>query len=176
VARVLLVRHCESLGPAPDAGLTPRGRAQAERLAERLVAHPIDHIVSSPYLRARLSVAPLASRTGLGVHVDGRLAERRISSEPVHNGRDVVERSFRDADHRLPGGESGAEALARGLAAVLSGGHRLPVVASHGQLFALVLHSVDPGFGYAGWQSLRNPDVLLLEVDAGRSVFSRIAE
>jgi 2,3-bisphosphoglycerate-dependent phosphoglycerate mutase len=179
MAQALLVRHCESLSPAPDAGLTPRGHTQAELLAERLAAHPIDHIVSSPYLRARLTVAPLSSRAGLCVHIDERLAERRLSSEPVHNWRELVQRSFSDADHRLPGGESGAETLSRGLAAisaVLSVGYRLPVVVSHGQLLSLVLHSINPEFGYEGWQSLQIPDVLLLEVNGERSAFSRIAE
>jgi 2,3-bisphosphoglycerate-dependent phosphoglycerate mutase len=179
VAQALLVRHCESLGPAPDAALTPQGHAQAAALAERLVVHPIDYIVSSPYLRARATIAPLAARAGLPVNIDERLAERRMSSEPVSHWREAVQRSFVDPDHRLPGGESGAEALSRGLgaiSAVLSAGHRLPVVVSHGQLLSLVLHSIDPAFGYAGWQSLENPDVFLLEVDGARSAFSRLRE
>jgi 2,3-bisphosphoglycerate-dependent phosphoglycerate mutase len=177
LGRALLVRHCESQGPAPDAPLTARGDGQAEALAERLLAEPIDHVVSSPYLRARATIAPFAARTGLRVHIDERLAERRLSREPVADWREAVRRSFVDPDHRLPGGESAAEARSRGLAAlsaVLSAGHRLPVVVSHGQLLSLVLHSLDPSFGYKGWQSLENPDVFLLEVDGARAVFSRL--
>jgi hypothetical protein len=30
-------------------------------------------------------------------------------------------------------------------------------------LLSLVLHSLDPGFGFAGWESMRNPEVFLLE-------------
>jgi 2,3-bisphosphoglycerate-dependent phosphoglycerate mutase len=159
--------------------LTPRGHAQAAALAEQLAVHPIDYIVSSPYLRARATIAPLAARAGLRVHIDERLAERRLSPEPVSDWREAVQRSFVDPDHRLPGGESGTEALSRGLAAisaVFSAGHRLPVVVSHGQLLSLVLHSIDPAFGYSGWQSLENPDVFLLEVDGARSAFSRLRE
>ena len=176
--RALLIRHCESTGPAPDAPLTPQGRIQAVALAGRLAMHPIDHIVSSPYRRAHDTIAPFASRAGLPVHVDAQLVERRMSPGPIPNWREVVERSFVDPDHRVSGGESGAETLARGLAAIsaiVSAGHRLPVVVSHGQLLSLVLHSIDPEFGYRGWQSLENPEVFLLEVDGEQRAFSRLA-
>ncbi len=164
--RVALVRHCESSGQAPEAPLTEIGRAQARELVRRLEPLEIDHVVSSPYARARATIEPFAARRGLVVHVDARLAERSLSPEPIEGWRDVVRRSFEDLESRAPGGESGRETLARGWAAiesVLGGGHRLPVVVSHGQLLSLVLHSIDPSFGYAGWESLRNPDLLLLE-------------
>ncbi len=68
--------------------------------------------------------------------------------------------------------------MRRGWAAiesVLQGGHRLPVVVSHGQLLSLVLHSIDRGFGFAGWQSLRNPDVHRFErKDDGNFEFIRL--
>jgi 2,3-bisphosphoglycerate-dependent phosphoglycerate mutase len=179
VPRALLVRHCESTAPAPEAPLTARGEAQAVALAERLSAHPIDQIVSSPYLRARSTVAPFAKRSGLAVRIEERLAERRLSPVllPLPELREAVRRSFGDPDYRLPGGESGAEVLARGSAAIreiLGAGHRLPVLASHGQLLSLFLHSVDAGFGYSDWESLAFPEVFLLETRAGGLVFSRI--
>jgi 2,3-bisphosphoglycerate-dependent phosphoglycerate mutase len=177
VPRALLVRHCESTGPAPDAPLSARGEAQAVALAERLCAHPIDHIVSSPYARARGTIVPFAERTGLPVCLEPRLAERRLASELHAPGwREAVRRSFEDPHFRLPGGESGAEALARGSAAireVLAAGHRLPVLVSHGQLLSLFLHSVDARFGYADWEALAMPDVFLLEERAGKLVFGR---
>lgn len=36
------------------------------------------------------------------------------------------------------------------------------------------MHSIDPGFGFAGWLSLRNPDVYVLRKDAGGLSFARI--
>jgi 2,3-bisphosphoglycerate-dependent phosphoglycerate mutase len=174
----LLVRHCESKGPAPDATLSARGEAQAVALAERLSGHPVDHIVSSPYARARGTIAPFAERTGLEVRLEPRLAERRLAAELHAPGwREAVRRSFDDPQHRLPGGESGAEVLARGSAAireVLAEGHRLPVLVSHGQLLSLFLHSVDADFGYADWEALAMPDVFLLEERAGKLVFQRL--
>ena len=77
----------------------------------------------------------------------------------------IVRDSFDDYDLRAPGGESAREVLHRawaGLEEVLEGGHALPLVVTHGNLMALVLHSLDPAFGYEEWKSLTNPDVYLL--------------
>jgi 2,3-bisphosphoglycerate-dependent phosphoglycerate mutase len=158
---LLLVRHCASSGQEPGAPLTDEGLRQAERLADALAAEPVDHVVSSPYRRALDTVAPLAARRGLTIAIDPRLAERRMSAEPIAHWRDMVRRSFDEPELRAPGGESARETLDRGraaLAAVLASGRRLPVVVSHGQLLALLLNELQPGFGYAGWASLRNPD------------------
>ena len=71
---IFLIRHGETVGNAtrvvqqPDAALSPRGVAQAERLARRLAREGIARIVSSDFARARataesvraLCPAPLA--------------------------------------------------------------------------------------------------------------------
>lgn len=176
---LLLIRHCQSAGQAPDAPLTDVGRAQAEALATHLLSHPIDRIVSSPYLRARETIAPFAGRTRRAVDFDERLAERRLSPVPIENWREVARASFDDLDLRAPGGESGRETLARGWAAieaVLARGDQLPALVTHGQLMSLVLHSIDPGFGYVGWEALSNPDVYLVESGAAGYRFKRVWE
>jgi len=170
-SRLLLVRHCESSGQAPEAPLTDAGHAAAHALAERLLEQPIDRVVSSAYRRACQTLAPFASRRGLELELDERLVERRLSPAPIEHWRQVVERSFVDPDYRVPGGESGRETVERGwkaLDAILDGGHTLPVVASHGQLISLVLQRIDPSFGFAGWQALGNPDVFVIERASGR--------
>jgi 2,3-bisphosphoglycerate-dependent phosphoglycerate mutase len=173
---VALVRHCESSGQAPEAPLTAAGQAQALMLAQRLAALGVDYIVSSPYARARATIQPFASQAGLSVDVDDRLAERRLAAQPIDGWREVVRRSFEDLDACLPGGESGRETLARGWAAidaVVALDHRLPIVVSHGQLLSLVLHSIDPSFGYAGWERLANPDLFILEQRGSTFTFKR---
>ena len=177
--RVLLVRHCESTAQHPDAPLTSAGLAQADQLAARLAALAPDHVVSSPYLRARQSIAPLAQALGLPVAVDERLRERRLGEAPLDDWRAAVRASFEDLDRVLPGGESSRAAQQRGRAAlddILAGGHRLPVLATHGNLLALLLTAIDGRFGYAGWESLRNPDVMLLSVEAGAWSYRRLAD
>jgi 2,3-bisphosphoglycerate-dependent phosphoglycerate mutase len=178
MARVLLIRHCESHGPAPEAPLTDAGHAAARALADFLAAHPVERVVSSPYRRARQTIEPFAARAGLEVELDARWRERQLSPEALPSFRDEVRRTFGDLDHRVPGGESGREALARGREAcdaLLAAPESLVAVASHGQLISLLLHSIDGRFGYDGWQSLANPDVLLVSADgAGALGFTRI--
>ena len=182
--RLLLVRHCSSSGPRPDDPLSEAGLSEAEALADFLSGRGIDAAVSSAYRRARQSIEPFAARAGLTARVDPRLNERTLSSGPGGawrsevNWREVVRDSFDDPDLRAPGGETPREVLLRAWPALnelLDGGYRLPVAATHGQLMALVLSSLDPGFGFSGWESLSNPDVYLLqEAGGGRMTFERL--
>lgn len=60
----------------PDNPLSPRGLAQAERLARRLQHEGLAAILSSDYARAAETAARLAGATGLPVHHDPLLRER----------------------------------------------------------------------------------------------------
>ncbi len=174
----LLVRHCEATGQRPNAPLTETGYQQAPKLADFLSDYPIDHITTSEYLRARQSIEPFARITDLPVHTDASLSERILSSEPIKNWQDVVRDSFDDHDLRAPGGESTSEVLARAWGAlneILDADHTLPLVVTHGNLMALVLHSLDHTFGFEEWKSLSNPDVyVLIDNGTGRIEFRRI--
>ena len=90
----------------------------------------------------------------------------------------MVRNSFDDHDLRAPGGESAREVLARAWAAldeISDAGHAMPLVVTHGNLLALVLHSLDDTFGFEGWKSLSNPDVIVLEgVGVGTNEVERI--
>jgi probable phosphomutase (TIGR03848 family) len=78
---LLLVRHGQTPttgtvlpGRAPGLHLSDRGRAQAERVADRLSDLPVDALYSSPLERACETAEPTAARTGLAVsHDDGLL-------------------------------------------------------------------------------------------------------
>ena len=79
---ILLVRHGQTPttgmvlpGRAPGLHLSDRGRAQAERVAERLAALPVDVIYSSPLERTRETAEPTAARAGLEVHENAGLIE-----------------------------------------------------------------------------------------------------
>lgn len=77
--RVLLVRHGESEGNAAgivqgrvDFGLSPLGRVQAERTAERLARMKITAVVTSPLRRAADTASIIAGALNLGVeHAPG---------------------------------------------------------------------------------------------------------
>jgi len=118
-------------------------------------------IVSSPFLRAVQSVEPLASRLGLHVEIEPRLAERSLAGESrPADWLALLRRSFGEPDLRVEGGETTREALARAAAALADArvhSAERTVLASHGNLSALIL-----GIGYEGWRALTNPDVFEL--------------
>ena len=76
-----LVRHAKAGsrhdydGADRDRPLTKAGRAQAEQLAQRLAGEPISRLLSSPYLRCRQTIEPLAGLAGLAVEDCDALVE-----------------------------------------------------------------------------------------------------
>jgi 2,3-bisphosphoglycerate-dependent phosphoglycerate mutase len=174
--RVFLVRHCAAAGQAPDAPLTAEGRAQALALAGVLAGRGIDRIISSPFLRARQSIEPLAQRLGLTLRIDDRLAERALGDPGPLPWRDAVRLTFDDFDRCFPGGESSRDATGRAVAALddaLASGALCPVLVTHGNLLSLLLRYVDGGLGYAEWERLRTPDVFEATLGNGDVRLSR---
>jgi 2,3-bisphosphoglycerate-dependent phosphoglycerate mutase len=174
---IFLVRHCQATGQDPDAPLTLEGHAQAERLAELLADAGIRRIVSSPFARARDSIQPLASRLGVALETDARLAERVVCGEPRPDWRDRLRDSFDDLDICLPGGESSRAAGERGVAAVqdaIRSGSLPVVLVTHGNLLTLILRRFDRRFGFREWERLTNPDVFRLSLGDGRAAVERI--
>ena len=87
---VHLLRHGEVYNPqgilygrAPGFSLSDRGRARAQRVADRVGDRDITHIVSSPLERAQQTAAPLAAVRGIVPVID----ERVIESTNIFEGR-----------------------------------------------------------------------------------------
>ena len=79
---VHLLRHGEVHNPdgilygrSTGFHLSERGRAMADRVADRIGNRDIVHIVSSPLERAQETAAPLAAARGLSVELDERVVE-----------------------------------------------------------------------------------------------------
>ena len=176
---LLLIRHCASTGQAPEAALSEDGERQAFDLAHRLAGLGVDAAFSSPFERARATIRPLAIKLKLSVAIDDRLRERLLSPEPRADWLDHVRRSFAEPSYALPGGESLAEAQARGLAALADAaatGARLPALVSHGNLIGAILQSIDPAFGFEDWRTMGNPDVFQVTTRGGAPVaYERLA-
>jgi probable phosphoglycerate mutase len=81
---IVIVRHGETDGNAarvlqrPDVPLNQRGMRQAEQVAERLAASGLVHILCSDLLRAQMTAAPLAARSGITVEENPLLQERNF--------------------------------------------------------------------------------------------------
>ena len=81
---IFLIRHGETVGNAarivqrPDSPLSPRGVAQAERLARRLAPERIAQIVSSDLARALGTAERLQRLTGATLAIEPLLQERNF--------------------------------------------------------------------------------------------------
>jgi probable phosphoglycerate mutase len=81
---IYLIRHGETPGNAarivqrPEIPLSPRGQAQAERLARRLAGAGITAILSSDLARAAMTAAHLARATGVPIVFEPLLHERNF--------------------------------------------------------------------------------------------------
>jgi 8-oxo-dGTP diphosphatase len=78
---LFLVRHCAAgsrshwEGDDRERPLSKKGRRQAAALTNLLAPRGIERILTSPYVRCRQSVQPLAEATGLDIEEDETLAE-----------------------------------------------------------------------------------------------------
>ena len=126
VTTVFLVRHALHdlvgrvlAGRMPDVPLSPAGRLQAERLAERFAAEPLRRVISSPIQRARETAAILAGRHACAVEIDESLTEIDCGRWTGAAFADLAEDPAWQAWNQerstaaIPGGETMAEVEAR---------------------------------------------------------------
>jgi alpha-ribazole phosphatase len=125
--RLILVRHAEPATEVRgrvygrlDVELSPAGEAHASELAETLSSQSISAVYSSPLRRSIATAAPPATRLGLELRLDDRLAEidfGELEGLPVEEVRERHPELYRwmraPASVRFPGGESVAELRAR---------------------------------------------------------------
>ncbi|MEN9213816.1 MAG: histidine phosphatase family protein [Gloeomargarita sp. DG02_4_bins_56] len=80
-----------------DPDLSPQGHEQAQKLGEFFAAHPLDHIFTSPFLRAISTAWPVAQRQNLAIKLEAGLGEfLNIETFPtpprLHDRRDLYRR------------------------------------------------------------------------------------
>ncbi len=122
---LLWVRHAEPERVAPGTGvpanpaLTPRGREQAQRLADWLACESIDAVVTSPQRRAQETAAPIAAAHSLTARVVDGLVEYDVQADhyiPMEELRANNDERLRDmiaGNWEAFGGESVADFRAR---------------------------------------------------------------
>lgn len=179
---VYWVRHCKATGQPPECPLTDLGWEQAKDLAGFLADRGIVRIVSSPFVRARESVVPLARQLDVEIEIDARFGERVVGDMGIDwetdSERAVAEfgRTFEDLDLRFSEGETSREAMDRAIAGLadVAQGETPAMIASHGNLTTLMWMHFDASVGFDQWQALTNPDVLLLTFDGDVPTVARI--
>ncbi|MGW7382984.1 histidine phosphatase family protein [Streptomyces sp. NPDC054794] len=183
--RLLLVRHGETLAnvdyvldtAVPGTGLTPLGERQAAALPAALADEDIEAVYASTLIRTQLTAAPLAAARGLDVLVrDGirELSAGDLEMAPgdSEQGRLYMRTAFAwavgDTALRMPGGETGTQALGRYdavIAEAADSGAGTVAMVSHGAAIrmwtAARADNVDVPFAAA--HPLRNTGVVVLE-------------
>jgi 2,3-bisphosphoglycerate-dependent phosphoglycerate mutase len=175
---VLLIRHAEPVAPGTSEfdeytrPLTEKGRRDSRRLSEIHASTRIDAAYSSPYIRARQTIEPIARARGLTIETIDDLRERLLSTAELPDWKAHLKCSWEDFDYAPPGGESGRDAQARivrvldTIATRHSAG--TVILASHGNLIALALHAFMPSVDYAFWESIPMPAVFTMVRDGDR--------
>lgn len=165
---IYLVRHGESPyneGNERTRGLTPKGKADIEKVTKILIGEGIDMIISSPYTRAILSVEGLAKLLNKEVQIFEDLRERHFAADHIENAELMsgIRESFNDPDYTLLDGESNAECQKRAIAVLkpILNEHRGKKIAigTHGLVMTLMMNHFDPAYGLDFLNQLKKPDI-----------------
>jgi 2,3-bisphosphoglycerate-dependent phosphoglycerate mutase len=169
---LLLIRHAEPVAPGTSGfdeftrPLSAKGIRDAQQLSNVHASTRIDAAYSSPYLRARQTIEPIAQARGLAIETLDDLRERLLSPVDLPDWRAHLKRSWKDFGYAPPGGESSRDAQTRvvRILGTIASRHSTGTVilASHGNLIALALHAVMPNVDYAFWESIPMPAVFTL--------------
>jgi 2,3-bisphosphoglycerate-dependent phosphoglycerate mutase len=147
--------------------LSVQGFVDAIRLADFMEGYPIDAIFTSPYTRARQTVEPLTERLGLALSTEPDLRERDLGDGPFEDFLQAVAAVWQDPTFVHPGGESNLAAQQRGVAVVERLKNVYPgdqiVLATHGNLMALILQYYQPSVDFEFWRALSMPDIYALD-------------
>jgi 2,3-bisphosphoglycerate-dependent phosphoglycerate mutase len=154
--------------------LTAKGFRDATKLRDTLSSTRIDAAYSSPYLRARQTIEPIAQARGLIIETIEDLRERLLSPSDLPEWRAHLKRSWEDFDYAPPGGETSRAAQARVVRVLdtIASRHTAGTVilASHGNLIALALHAFNSNVNYAFWESMPMPAVFTLIQEEGAGI------
>ncbi|EEK70858.1 MULTISPECIES: histidine phosphatase family protein [Bacillus] len=178
--KIIVIRHCSATGQKRDAELTFAGKDQANTLAAFLLENQlqIDHIISSPFVRAIDSIRPYAIQANLSIEEDERLAERILSNVPMDDWMQKLESTFTNIDIAFSGGESTKQATDRAISLiqeVLKLEHDTTLLVTHGNLLTLILKHFDHTIGFDEWKTLTNPDIYEITLDE-QSIIQRLWE
>jgi 2,3-bisphosphoglycerate-dependent phosphoglycerate mutase len=178
--KIIVIRHCSATGQERNAELTNMGRDQSNTVATFLMENhlQIDHIISSPFVRAIDSIRPYALQANLSIQEDERLAERILSTVSMDDWLQKLEYTFTNIDIAFSGGESTKQAMDRAISLiqeVLKLEHDTILLVTHGNLLTLILKHFDHTIGFDTWKTLTNPDIYEITLDE-QSIIKRLWE
>lgn len=180
--RILLMRHAESADPTvfhgaeSDIELSPRGRRQAEAVAQVLAREPLQVVVSSGMRRALATAQAIVAATNVPHEIEPALHERRVgilSQQPFGTGgiwADTLARWNRGESHYAHDGAESWDDLRGRIIPVwqrLADRHagRTVAVVAHGIVCKVILLELFAHFTWATIGSTRNTAITELAYD-----------
>ena len=171
---VYLLRHAESRPSAtvkePDWPLTDLGKQQARDIVPALAKLNIDHVYSSPFLRAIETAKPFADFAGKPLRIHDDLREQHsLWVDSVEEFIEQMRKRWEDFHFAPPGGESNAECQLRIVNAIRDIIGRHPgstlLVSSHGKAISLLLNSIHRSFNFKRSMAMKNPDLFRIKAE-----------
>ncbi|WP_432353462.1 histidine phosphatase family protein [Sporosarcina sp. A2] len=174
---IYLVNHGESEGFAAQDSLTAEGILHAYQLAQFLERYPIEHIISSPLMRARQTAIEIADKLGIHAEEDSRLAERQLNSQVFDDWLLKVEDTFLDLNRSYEDGETSNDAMQRACDLI----YELPdnshtVLVTHSLLLILIMRCFNERIGFEEWQAIKHPDVYEMRVTEAGTIVTHLCE
>lgn len=167
---IYMVRHAESPyipGAERTRGLSEKGKSDVRKVTEILQGERIDVAVSSPYVRAILTVEESGDQLGLEVKTYEDLRERCFSGEDYilrdEHFMSSVKQMFQDPDFALPGGESNTDCQQRAVSALKDilnkyEGKKV-VLGTHGNVMTMMMNHFDSKYGWNFFKQTSKPDI-----------------
>ena len=173
---IYFVRHAHSVYTSDEygRGLSNKGVEDTEKLTELFNGKEIDHVFSSPYVRAIDTVKGIADERGLAVRTIEGLKERRLAEEPVDDFRAVINKLWTNPSFAFPGGESNKAAKERGSAVINNLLKQYKeehlVIGTHGNIMVLMMNEFDSTYDFQFWKQTTMPDVYKLTFEQEKLV------
>ena len=162
MTHIYFIRHAEpNYNNHDDASreLSPKGLTDRTLVTDFLADRSIDLVLSSPFKRAVDTVAPLAESRGLAIGTDADFRERKVGDGWLEDFTTFAKGQWADFDFALEHGESLRQVQTRNLAALGRVLERHPgetvVIGTHGTALSTLVEHFRPGFGYAGFDRIR---------------------
>ncbi|MER2171468.1 MAG: histidine phosphatase family protein [Psychrobacillus psychrodurans] len=152
---IYFVRHAHSvfdLENEQSRGLSEKGRKDADKVTEILSSASIDHIVSSPYIRAVETVEGLSNLINKEIEKDDRFREGCLAANDyiIEDPIEAFKYAFENQNFSYPGGETSLEVKERGLAALYELLHKYKgkkiAIGIHGNIMTNIMRHFDDRF------------------------------
>jgi len=163
-----LVRHAHSTYTPEEykRPLSEKGLKDSYKVKELLKEEKINHVISSPYLRAIQTVEGVASNLGKEIQIVDEFKERKLTDIVSIDFEQTIRKVWENPNFSWKGGESNKSAQQRGIRAiemVLNNYEgKNVVVGTHGNIMVLMMNYFDEKYDFDFWKKLAMPDIYKL--------------